>query len=185
MKLATRIEQTGRDTLARLEMQGDRFHNAERRLDEANFENERAEDKVKKLRKLNQSMFRPVAGNPFTRRSRAQKAATNRLAQHQRARETLQISRAAAYGSQSRRREVARGLRDEVRSPQEQSCRADRLKYQFEGESDDDAMEDELDDNLHVNGFLKARIALTGNAETHFTGLPKCCASLGRPRTRS
>ena len=88
LKLATRIEQTGRDTLARLEMQGDRLHHAERRLDEANFENERAEDKVKELRRLNQSMFRPVAGNPFTRRSRAQKAATNKLAQHQRARKT-------------------------------------------------------------------------------------------------
>ena len=185
LKLATRIEQTGRDTLARLGMQADRLHHAERRLDEANFENERAEDKVKELRRLNQSMFRPVAGNPFTRRSRARKAATNRLAQHQRERETLQTSRTAVYGSESRRREQARDLCDEVRSPQEQRCRTDRLKYQFEGESDDDAMEGELEDNLHVSGSLKARVTLTVDAETHFIGLPKCCGSLGRPRTRS
>ena len=182
LTIAAQIEQTGRDTLARLGQQGDRLHNAEHHLDVATFQNKQAEDKAKELKKLNRSMFRPMAGNPFTRESRAKEALDNAVARRQHERQTLQDTREAAYASQTRQQEAARNLRGEVVGPQKQRNLADRSKYQFEADSDDDAMEDEIEDNLFVGLLAKFRVETTLTKATgiRYTTRPSSSTSLDR-----
>ncbi|TKA83828.1 hypothetical protein B0A55_00153 [Friedmanniomyces simplex] len=150
MRIAEQIEQTGRDTLARLGRQGDMLHNAEGHLDRAKFENLKAEEKAKELKTLNRSMFAVHVGNPFTKEKRLEKDIQRELEKRQHERETMQTTREAAYGSEQRKQQAAKDLRGNVLQSAGAPKRslADRSKFQFEADSDDDQMEDEIEDNL-------------------------------------
>ena len=144
-RIAEQAEATGRETLARLGQQGERIHNTERNLDMASNQNRLAEEKARELKTLNRSMFAVHVANPFTAKSR--EAAANALAldKHQKERMQSDATRAAAYSSQARQQGVNRDLNGNRLPPTDKASLAQRSKYQFEADSEDDEMENEID----------------------------------------
>lgn len=149
-RIAEQAEATGRETLARLGAQGERIHNTERNLDMASNQNRLAEEKARELKTLNRSMFAVHVANPFTARKREEAANAIALEKHQRERQQRDETREQAYGSTARQQKQQRDMNGNVVRAQPGANRnlADRAKYQFEADSEDDEMENEIDDNL-------------------------------------
>lgn len=148
-RIAEQAEITGRETLARLGAQGDRIHNTERNLDTASSHNRLAEEKARELKTLNRSMFAVHVANPFTANKREQAANNIALEKHQRERAQADATRQAAYSSTARQQQNQRDVNGSVvRTQATGKSLADRAKYQFEADSEDDEMENEIDDNL-------------------------------------
>lgn len=147
-RIAEQAEQTGRETLARLGAQGERIHNTERNLDMASNQNRLAEEKARELKTLNRSMFAVHVANPFTAKKREEAANQIALEKHQAERRQADATRGEAYGSTARAQRQQRDLNGNVIRPANQRNLAERAKYQFEADSEDDEMENEIDDNL-------------------------------------
>ncbi|GAB7354714.1 hypothetical protein MBLNU459_g5130t1 [Dothideomycetes sp. NU459] len=146
LRIAQQAEATGRETLQRLGAQGDRIHNTERNLDMASNQNRLAEEKARELKTLNRSMFAVHVANPFTAKKREEAANAIALDKHQRERAQADATRAAAYSTTARHAGVERNMRNI--KPTDKATLANRAKYQFEADSDDDQMENEIDGNL-------------------------------------
>lgn len=147
-RVAEQAEATGRETLARLGQQGERIHNTERNLDMASNQNRLAAEKAGELKTLNRSMFAVHVSNPFTAKKREQAANDIALEKHQAERRQKEETQAQAYGSRARQQQMQRDINgNPVRAGPQRSL-ADRSKYQFEADSEDDEMENEIDDNL-------------------------------------
>jgi hypothetical protein len=82
LQVATKAEETGRSTLARLGAQGERIRNTEKNLDLAADHSRIAEEKVRELKTLNKSMFAVRAGNPFASAERRRKLDEDILNSH-------------------------------------------------------------------------------------------------------
>ena len=149
-RIAEQAEATGRDTLARLGAQGERIHNTERNLDQASNQNRLASEKAGELKSLNRSMFAVHVSNPFTAKKREQAANNIALEKHQAERRQREETQANAYGSQARQQQMQRDVNGNPVRQGPQRSLADRSKYQFEADSEDDEMENEIDDNLYV-----------------------------------
>ncbi|GIZ43803.1 hypothetical protein CKM354_000701600 [Cercospora kikuchii] len=147
-RIAEQAEQTGRETLARLGAQGERIHNTERNLDMASNQNRLAEEKARELKTLNRSMFAVHVANPFTAKKREEAANAIALEKHQAERRQADATRAEAYSTQARHQAQQRDLNGNVVRTNNQKSLADRAKYQFEADSEDDEMENEIEDNL-------------------------------------
>ncbi|KAK4628878.1 hypothetical protein CLAFUW4_08216 [Fulvia fulva] len=147
-RIAEQAEQTGRETLARLGAQGERIHNTERNLDMASNQNRLAEEKARELKTLNRSMFAVHVANPFTANKREQAANAIALEKHQAERRQADATRANAYSSTARQQQQSRDINGNVVRQNNSKSLADRAKYQFEADSEDDEMENEIDDNL-------------------------------------
>lgn len=147
--IAEQAEATGRETLARLGAQGERIHNTERNLDVASSHNALAEERARELKTLNRSMFAVHVANPFTARKREEISNMLALEKNRSEREMREATQAQAYSSQARQQQQQRDVNGNVvRAPMSQKSLADRAKYQFEADSEDDEMENEIDDNL-------------------------------------
>ena len=149
-RIAEQAEATGRETLARLGQQGERIHNTERNLDSASNQNRLAAEKAGELKTLNRSMFAVHVSNPFTAKKREQAANEIALEKHQAERRQREETQAQAYGSQARQQQMQRDVNGNPVRQGPQRSLADRSKYQFEADSEDDEMENEIDDNLFV-----------------------------------
>ncbi|KAK4969307.1 Protein transport protein S9 plasma membrane t-SNARE [Elasticomyces elasticus] len=148
-RIAEMAQQTGMETLTRLGQQGERIHNTERNLDTADQHQLLAEDKARELRTLNRSMFAVHVSNPFTANKRREAADALALDKRQSERRILDATRAAAHDSTARQQSNARDLQgNAIRPSQTKASLADRAKYQFEADSEDDEMENEIDSNL-------------------------------------
>ncbi|KAJ4345205.1 Protein transport protein S9 plasma membrane t-SNARE [Didymosphaeria variabile] len=159
LRLAQQAEETGRDTLARLGAQGERIHNTERNLDMASSQNRIAEEKARELKTLNRSMFAVHVANPFTTSSRREERDRKIMENHQNDRAQRDATRAAAWQSTARQDEYKRGTQGGNTGGK--STLADRAKYQFEADSEDDEMENEIDGNLdQLHGAAKRLNAL-------------------------
>lgn len=161
LRIAAQAEETGRGTLARLGAQGERIHNTERNLDLAANHNRLAEEKARELKTLNGSMFAVHISNPFTSASRKAQRDADILEKHRMERAEREISQREAIGSTARMEKNFKelgtvnptdpgftGYRSKAQ-PSKASL-AERAKYQFEADSEDDEMENELDANLHM-----------------------------------
>lgn len=149
LRIAQQAEATGRETLARLGAQGDRIHNTERNLDMASNQNRLAEEKARELKTLNRSMFAVHVANPFTAKKREEAAIAIALDKHQSERKQMDDTRANAYSTTSRHQAQGRDLRP-IRNATDKASLAQRSKYQFEADSEDDEMENEIDANLEA-----------------------------------
>ena len=150
-RVAEQAEQTGRDTLARLGAQGERIHNTERNLDLSSHQNRLAGEKASELKTLNRSMFAVHVANPFTASKREQAANAIALEKHQAERMQRDATQAEAYSSQARAQRQQRDVNGNIIRPAGNKTNlADRAKYQFEADSEDEEMENEIDDNLYV-----------------------------------
>jgi len=147
-RIAEQTEATGRETLARLGAQGDRIHNTERNLDMASNQNRLAEEKARELKTLNRSMFAVHVANPFTAKKREEAANAIALEKHQRERAQADATRSNAYSSKARQQGQQRDVNGNVIRQANAKSLADRAKYQFEADSEDEEMENEIDDNL-------------------------------------
>jgi hypothetical protein len=169
LRIAAQAEETGRATLARLGAQGERIHNTEKNLDLAANHNRIAEEKAKELKTLNKSMFAVHVSNPFTASSRRAARDEEIIEKHRQEREQRDATRQAAFGSQQRMEQAFKELQPGdvgYRPQQTKASLAERSKYQFEADSEDDEMENEIDSNLdalgHAAGRLNALARATG-----------------------
>ncbi|KAI7158454.1 hypothetical protein D0869_05878 [Hortaea werneckii] len=149
-RIAEQAEMTGRDTLARLGAQGDRIHNTERNLDMASNHNRLAEEKARELRTLNRSMWAVHVSNPFTKESRRRAAEDIALDKHQAERKLRDDTTQAAISSSTRHQKQNRDLNGNIIRQANSRTLADRQKYQFEADSEDDEMENEIEESLDV-----------------------------------
>ena len=165
LRIAAQAEETGQSTLARLGAQSERIHNAEKNLDLTANKNRVAEDKEKELKQLNKSMFAVHVSNPFTASSRRQARDDAVMDRHQMEREQREATRRAGYDTSQRMNKTFQELSKEGKAPKPgQSSLAERAKYQFEADDEDDDMENEIDANLtalsgaatRLNGLARA-----------------------------
>jgi hypothetical protein len=167
LRIAQQAEETGRATLARLGAQGERIHNTEKNLDLAANHNRIAEEKAKELKTLNKSMFAVHVSNPFT--SSQRKAARDQeiIDKHRMEREQRDESRKNAFGSQQRMERAFKDLQPGdvgYRAKQTKASLAERSKFQFEADSEDDEMENEIDSNLDALGHAAGRLNMLARA---------------------
>ncbi|KAL8740463.1 MAG: hypothetical protein Q9190_006844, partial [Brigantiaea leucoxantha] len=165
LRIAAQAEETGQNTLARLGAQSERIHNAEKNLDLTSNYNRSAEDKAKELKQLNRSMFAMHVSNPFTSASRRQARDDAIMDRHRMEREQREATRRAGYETEQRMNKTFQELQKEGRAPKPtQASLAERAKYQFEADEEDDDMENEIDANLtalsgaatRLNGLARA-----------------------------
>lgn len=148
LRMAEQAEETGRNTLARLGAQGESIHNTERNLDLAANQNSIAEDKVRELKTLNRSMFAVHVNNPFTSGAKREQREQKITDRHRMEREQREETREKAFQSGQRMNQNFKGLDSHQPAPKTGASLAERAKYQFEADSEDDQLEDEIDDNL-------------------------------------
>lgn len=168
LRIAAQAEETGRATLVRLGAQGERLHNTEKNLDLAANHNRVAEERARELKSLNRSMFAVSVSNPFTATSRREKQEQNILDKHRAEREERDVTRGAAFSSQRRLdgafRELQPGDSGYTPPPVAKSTLAERAKYQFEADSDDEEKENEIDSNLEALGGAASRLNMLARA---------------------
>jgi hypothetical protein len=148
LRVAAQAEETARGTLARLGAQGERIHNTEKNLDLASNQNRIAEEKARELRKLNRSMFAVHVSNPFTSEERRRARDEAILDHHQQERIQREETRQAAFQTEQRLGRTFREMPKQGEATKPKSNIAERSKYQFEADSEDDEMENEIDSNL-------------------------------------
>lgn len=165
LRVAAQAEETGRDTLARIGAQGERIHNTEKNLDLTANQNRVAEDKARELKTLNKSMFAVHVSNPFTGASRRQKRDEDIMEKHRTERAMREATRREGYDTDQRLQKTFRDLEsDGAKANAQKSSLAERAKYQFEADEEDEGMENEIDANIdalhgaatRLNGLAKA-----------------------------
>ena len=166
LRAAAMAEETGRNTLGRIGAQGERIHNTEKNLDLTANHNRMAEEKAKELKRLNGSMFAIHPSNPFTAQKRREQRDAEVMERHRLERDQREATRREAYQSDHRMQETFKdlSLSDAQRDAKKKSSLAERAKYQFEADEEDDEMENEIDANIdalsgaatRLNGLAKA-----------------------------
>jgi hypothetical protein len=166
LRIAQQAEETGRDTLARLGAQGEHLHNTEKNLDLAHNQNRVAEDKAKELKKLNRSMFAVHVANPFTAGARREARDADVINKHLDEREAREATRREAYLAEQRLKTHFKEIQPGQPGGPKAKNLAERAKYQFEADSEDEEMENEIDTNLDALGGAAGRL----NALARATG---------------
>ena len=164
LRIAAQAEESGRNTLARLGAQGERMHNTDRNLDIGNNHINIAEDKSKELKKLNRSMFAVHVNNPFTAKDRQAQRDERIMDRHRSEREQREATREAAFKSTQRMNQNFKGVEDTYAGSGKKTNLAERSKYQFEADSEDEAMENEIDRNLDDLSGAAKRLNLLARA---------------------
>lgn len=154
---ALAAQKAGMETLGRLSAQGGRLHNTEKNLDIARNQNYLAEEKARELKTLNRSMFVPNVGNPLRSKSRTREEEAKIIARHELEREEAGRTREFGYESKNVVGRALNTATGRVESKGKSSL-AERSRYQFEADSDDDRMEDEIDDNLDQLGAITGQL---------------------------
>lgn len=166
LRLATQAESTGIEILERLGGQKETLLDAEENLEEADIEMAVAGEKVKKITRLNRSLW-GIFRNPFAmiRRARRIKKIEERRV---RLAETKRVRREGVQ--QPAVEEVVlptEGVDEVVEEELTMTApekRADRTRYQFEADSDDEEVEDEIDQNLEYLHGATLRLKSVGLA---------------------
>ncbi|KAL4946396.1 hypothetical protein BDV06DRAFT_121696 [Aspergillus oleicola] len=166
LRIAAQAEETSRETLARLGAQGETIHNTEKNLDVATVEGRIADEKARELKTLNKSMFAVHVSNPFTSAQRKRDRDQRVMDNHRAVRDAQSGTRSEAYQTNQRMEQTFREIEREDRKagkPKKSSV-AERAKYQFEADSEDEAMEDEIEENLNLISGATGRLNLLAKA---------------------
>lgn len=104
-------------------------------------------------------MFAVKVDNPFTKSRRKKDRDEAVMTKHHDEKTEREATRAAAYASVTRQQEMGRELRgaDGVVINKKKNL-AERSKYQFEADSEDEAMEEEIDSNLDALHSAASRL---------------------------
>ncbi|KAI9489931.1 hypothetical protein BDB00DRAFT_884304 [Zychaea mexicana] len=163
-------EQTAGNTMGMLGEQSSQLANVDRNLDLSKAYSDRASNQANELQQLNRSIFIPVVKNPFTRNKRQQReieALQRDQREHMDERDRIrqyEFESNARLEQAQRRNERVSANAGYRRGRSE----ADKRRYQFEADEEDDAVEDEIDQNLDLLGGATARLknmAITMNEE--------------------
>ncbi|KAF9883288.1 Protein transport protein S9 plasma membrane t-SNARE [Aspergillus nanangensis] len=160
LRVAAQAEETGREALARLGAQGERMHDTEKNLDMATIEGRIAEEKAKELNTLNKSMFAVHVSNPFTSARRRRERDEKVLNNHREDRDTREGTRKDAFVANQRMERTFREIEREATkgAPKHRANVTERAKYQFEADSEDEAMETEIESNLNLLSGAAGRL---------------------------
>ncbi|KAL1963116.1 hypothetical protein VTN77DRAFT_8659 [Rasamsonia byssochlamydoides] len=160
LRVAAQAEEIGRNTLARLGAQGERILDTEKALDIAASQNRIAEEKARELKTLNKSMFAVHVSNPFTSAQRRRERDEQILQRHREERATREETRKEAFQTNMRMEQTFREIEREANkaAPKTKKNMAERAKYQFEADSEDERMEDEIDQNLDLLAGAASRL---------------------------
>ncbi|RIA97796.1 hypothetical protein C1645_852192 [Glomus cerebriforme] len=145
LQMIDQAEQAGQNTLNKLGEQSQRINHTERQLALAGAHAERAADQAARLKKVNGSMFGFDMSNPFTKgkREAAELARVKAMQEEQRA--SREQMRAGNWESQQR---INGALKSGQNHQGYQPGKDSRSKFQFEADDEDNALEDQLDNNL-------------------------------------
>ncbi|CAO3594057.1 unnamed protein product [Absidia cylindrospora] len=163
-------EQSAAQSLNQLGTQSSQIANVNRNIDLAKAHSDRASSQADELKQLNRSIFIPVVKNPFNKGARQrrdiEKLQANQ-AEHMEERDNIRQfeQESNARIDQASRRNDRVSANAGYRRGRSQ---ADRNRYQFEADEEDDKVEDELDENLDLLGGATARLknmAMTMNDE--------------------
>lgn len=119
-----------------------------------------AEEKAKELKRLNGSMFAIHPSNPFTASKRREQRDAEVMEKHRMERAEREATRREAYRTDKRMEKSFKDLNQteaQVRA-NKQSSLAERAKFQFEADSEDEEMENEIDSNLDALGGAASRL---------------------------
>lgn len=121
---------------------------------------DKASAQAGELKQLNRSIFIPVIKNPFNKGSRERKAMEKVNRDHQEHMEERDDIRQFEYKSNARIEDAHRKANRETGKEEFYRGRsqADRNRYQFEPDEEDDAVEEELDTNLDLLGDATSRL---------------------------
>ncbi|KAI8979487.1 hypothetical protein BDF20DRAFT_869876 [Mycotypha africana] len=161
-------EATASTTMNMLGQQSSQIANVNRHLDLSKAYSDRAANQADELKQLNRSIFIPVVSNPFRKKEKQRReleAKQRDYAEHMAERDQI---RQFEYESNARIQETARLNNNMTRAERRGRSEADRRRYQFEEDSEDDAIEDEIDSNLDLISGATSRLknmALTMNTE--------------------
>lgn len=165
LRIAAQAEETGRNTLARIGAQGERIHNTEKNLDLTANHNRVAEERARELKTLNKSMFAVHVSNPFTGAARRKQRDDDVLEKHHNERILREATRREGYDSEQRLQKTFKDMgKSGSGAGLPKTSLAERAKYQFEADSEDEQMENEIDSNIdalhgaatRLNGLAKA-----------------------------
>ncbi|ORE11222.1 hypothetical protein BCV72DRAFT_114354 [Rhizopus microsporus var. microsporus] len=174
-------EATAANTMNMLGEQSTQIANVNRHLDMSKAYSDRAANQAEELRQLNRSIFIPVVSNPFRRKEREKKELERLQQDHAEHMEERDRIRQFEYETKARIEETNRANEGQknIRSAGRRGrSEADRRRYQFEADSEDDAIEDEIDQNLDLMGDALA--GLKNMAITMNTTLDDQNKQLGR-----
>ncbi|CEG71801.1 hypothetical protein RMATCC62417_07471 [Rhizopus microsporus] len=174
-------EATAANTMNMLGEQSTQIANVNRHLDMSKAYSDRAANQAEELRQLNRSIFIPVVSNPFKRKEREKKELERLQQDHAEHMEERDRIRQFEYETKARIEETNRANEGQknIRSAGRRGrSEADRRRYQFEADSEDDAIEDEIDQNLDLMGDALA--GLKNMAITMNTTLDDQNKQLGR-----
>ncbi|KAI7848800.1 hypothetical protein BDC45DRAFT_522344 [Circinella umbellata] len=163
-------EASAANTMNMLGQQSSQLANVDRNLDLSKAYSDRASNQANELQQLNRSIFIPVVKNPFNKSKRQQREIESLQRDQREHMEERDRIRQYEYESNARI-EQAQRRNDRVSANagyRRGRSDADKRRYQFEADSEDDAVEDEIDENLDLLGGATARLknmALTMNEE--------------------
>lgn len=160
LRVAAQAEEVGRNTLARLGAQGERIHDTERSLDVAATQSRIAQEKAKELKTLNRSMFAVHVSNPFTSAQRRRERDEQIMNTHREERAIREGTRQEAFRTGQRMDRTFREIEKDNKTAGGKPKRnmTERAKYQFEADSEDEAMEDEIEQNLELLSGAAGRL---------------------------
>jgi protein transport protein SEC9 len=145
-RIASQAVETALGTYARLGAQHERLNYTEGLLDKAGMSTREAEGQTKKLKHLNRSMFAVHVNNPFTSGKKTREMEQQILEQHRADRDLREATRKAGWQANDH---MERGFK-EIEATRntdkwQRASGAEKSRYQFEDDSEDDDAEDRID----------------------------------------
>lgn len=173
LRMANEAEEAGRSTLTKLGQQSESLANAERSLDLTKLANRDAQEKARELRHLNRSMF--AIKGPSKPWGKAKRTEADEL----RVRQQFEDDRYERDLRESTRKESERRTDANLKAHAEALGRAparhrmglaERSKYQFDADEEDDEVEGEIDENLDQLAAVTSRLRTLAQATSSEVG---------------
>lgn len=162
LRMAREAEESGKNTMGMLGSQSETLYNVERNLDLAKTQDRIAKEKVAQLNHYNRNILKPSVQNPFTKSRRLREKEErikndrlqSKLIQEQQRRE-LSTSTNRIKSSLNDKEDAG----DTITSKYKREKYLNEAKqYQFENDSEDDEMENEIGENIDEIGKVAGRL---------------------------
>jgi hypothetical protein len=152
-RVASQAVETALGTYARLGAQHERLNYTEGLLDKASISTREADGQTKKLKSLNRSMFAVHVSNPFTSSKRTAEMEQKILENHRADRDLRESTRKAGWQANQHMEDGFREIEANRSTDKwQRASTAEKSKYQFEDDSEDDDAEDRID-QVSTSGY--------------------------------
>lgn len=168
LRISSQAEESGLATLTKLGVQSERIYNSERNLDLAAAHTRIGKDKAKELKTISGSMFAVHVSNPFTSSQRAATRDADLINKHRKERAAREETRTDGYGYKQRMESTFRELGSKGdrfgQNNVSEKTLAERVIYQFEGDDEDEDLENKLSDNFDALANAARRLHIVAKA---------------------